>query len=699
MIKVVVRAARLAVLILLMYVPALAAQQRGASLPPGQSRADVISRLRSMMETTGMTTEQIRSRLRSQGYSESLLDPFMPGTRGADSTAIPDEDVFAAVRSLGLVDSLAVDSMRSSTRLDRRRLQARDSAFVDSVVAAIRQDTTEATREAMRLLLRTSTADRSVADSGFALFGRSLFDRETSEFDPNLSATVGPDYALGPGDQLVLVITGDTEKAHRLEVTRQGFVVIPEVGQVSVSNLTLGQFEDQLYTLLRRVYSGVSRGPDATTRFSINVARSGSNQIHVTGDVARPGAYQVSRAGSVVSALYLAGGPTERGSMRRVQIRRAGTLVGNLDLYDYALQGTATAIALRSGDIVFVPPRGPQVRITGAVLRPATYEMKPGETLADLIRMAGGFRPEADRRFVQIDRIVPAAERTSIGASRRLVHVGSELLQTGDGPPEALNAGDVVHVLSVPRRFSGRVAVLGNVWQPGPVAFTPGMQLSTALRRAGGLKPDSYLGEVVVSRLLPDSSRQMIRASLRDTSGAAEVDVALTDADEITVFSLTEMRPQTYITISGAVREPGRIPYRQGMTLRQAILLAGGLQESALLTEAEIARASRSIRRTSSRARTAARTSARPAFPRRRLAHPTSCSSPTTPSWSSSSRTGNCRRSSRSAARSGIRASTPSARGASVFRTSWRAPADSRRTATPTVSCSSASATVSDASA
>ncbi|MGH8523066.1 MAG: SLBB domain-containing protein, partial [Gammaproteobacteria bacterium] len=498
-----------------------------------------MNRLRSMMESTGMTTDQIRSRLRTQGYSESLLDPYMPGARGSDTTSIPGEDVFSAVRALGLGDSVAVDTLTAMTRVQRKAVEREDSAFVDSVIAAIRQDTSEATREALRVLLRTHASDRSVADSGFVQFGRSLFGRETSEFDPNLTATVGPDYALGPGDQLVLVLTGDTEKAHRLEVTRQGFVVIPEVGQVSVANLTLGQFEDQLYNLLRRAYSGVRRGPNATTRFSINVARTGSNQIHVTGDVERPGAYQVSRAGSVVTALYMAGGPAAAGSMRRVQIRRAGQLVGTLDLYDYALEGSTTSIAFRSGDIVFVPPRGPQVRITGAVLRPATYELKERETLADLIRMAGGFRPEADRHFVQIDRIVPAMERMSVGASRRMIEVGSELLKSGYGPSEPLLAGDVVHVLSIPKRLSGRVMVLGNVWQPGPLAFTPGMQLSTALRRAGGLKPDSYLREVVITRLRPDSSRQMIRASLKDTTGLAEEDVPLTDADEIRVFSLT----------------------------------------------------------------------------------------------------------------------------------------------------------------
>ena len=578
------RATLVAFALLSSVAPIATAQNRP---PAGQSRADIMNRLQSMMQSTGMTPEQVRTRLRAQGYPESVLDQYMPGARfTGDSTALPTEDVFAAVRSLGVADSAAVDSLVVMTRSQRAVRERLDSAFVDSVMAALRDDST---RVAMRVFLASRERMRSMADSGFERFGRAVFDRETNEFDPNAAAAVGPDYPLGPGDRLVLILTGDTERAHQLEVTRQGFVVIPGVGQVSVSNLTLGQFEDQLYTLLRRAYSGVRRGPDATTRFSVNVARAGTHQLHVTGDVEKPGAYQVSRAGSAVTALYLAGGPSNAGSMRNVQVRRGGVLVGQMDLYDYVLSGSTRSLSLQSGDVIFVPPRGPEVRIAGAVLRPATYELKPGETLGDLIGMAGGFRPEADRRFLRIDRIVPAAERTSVGGSRRTISVGADGT-SAQAAREPLVAGDIVQVQSIPDRLGNRVIVKGNVWLEGPVALEPGMTLTTALRRAGGLKPDSYLGEVAITRLRPDSSRQMIGAALRDTTGVAVNDVALTDGDEIEVFSLAELRTQTYITVSGAVKEPGSIPFSEGMTLRQAILLAGGLEESALLTEAEIAR-------------------------------------------------------------------------------------------------------------
>jgi polysaccharide export outer membrane protein len=584
------RAALIGLALGFVFVPSAASQQRPQAAPPpgSQSAADVASRLQSIMGTTGMTAEQIRARLRGQGYSESLLDRYMPGAMGTDSLSIPDEDVFAAISALGIADSASVDTARAMTRNQRATRQRLDSAFRDSVMRALSDSST---RDALRAVLRNREAHSSLRDSGFQRFGASIFERASTDFDPNQAMAVGPNYRLGPGDRLVLVLTGDTERAYQAEVTRQGFIVIPEVGQISVSNLTLGQLEDILYTQLGRVYSGVRRGAGATTRFSLNVSRTGSNQVMVTGDVEKPGAYQVSRAGSVMTALYMAGGPSETGSMRSVQVRRAGATVAMIDLYDYALRGDASRnVALENGDIIFVPPKGAEVRIAGAILRPATYELVSGETLAHLIQMAGGFRPDADRRLVQIDRIVPAPQRTSPASSRRTIDIASELFKTAYGPMEPMAAGDVVQVFTLPSRLSNRIVVTGNVWLPGPVALNQGMELSDALRRAGGLKPDSYLGEVMITRLQPDSTRVAVRAALRDTLGTTVGSVPLQDSDEIRVFSVSDFRPRAYITISGAVKESGRIPYSEGMTLRQAIMLAGGLIEGALLTEAEIAR-------------------------------------------------------------------------------------------------------------
>jgi protein involved in polysaccharide export with SLBB domain len=574
---------RAACLALLLIPAGLASQQL-----PSPSRAQqmlrsdpsLIGRLQQMMQSSGLTPDQIRARLRAQGYPESLLDQYLPGGQ-ADTTALPSEEVFAAVRALGVGDSTLVDSLSLSARSRRRTTARLDSAFLDTLQRALQNDSVAA---AVRALLTSRDMQRQFADSGFRVFGLELFKGETTLFDANATSGADPSYRFGPGDQLVLFLTGDVEKSYRLPVTREGFVVIPEVGQVNVAGLTRSQLDDQLYSSLGRVYSGVRRG-GGTTRFYINVSQIGTNQVFVTGDVVHPGSYRVSRAGTVLNALYQAGGPTANGSLRNVQVKRAGQTVATLDFYDYALRGDAARdIRLENGDVVFVLPRGPQVRVAGHVVRPATYEVRPGQTLDEVIQMAGGFTETADRRRVQIDRVVPPAERTTAGTDRRVVDVPADLFASAP-----VRGGDVVKVLEIARRVANRVTVTGNVWTSGPVGFVPGMRLSEALRKAGGLKPDSYLGDVLISRLRPDSTRDMLRTAVYDTTGRAVNDLQLADGDEISVFSTTEFRPKRYIAVNGAVRKPGQIPFREGMTLRDAILLAGGTVEGALLTEAEIA--------------------------------------------------------------------------------------------------------------
>ncbi len=348
------------------------------------------------------------------------------------------------------------------------------------------------------------------------------------------------------------------------------------------------QLDDLLYSRLGRAYSGVRRGAGASTHFDVTVSRLGTSQVSVLGDVATPGSYRVSKLGTIMSALYAAAGPTQNGDMRNIELRRAGQTAGTLDLYDYLLSGNASNdLRVMTGDIVFVPPRGARVRLSGAVIRPATYELKPNETLRELLRMAGGFRAEADRRRLQIDRVVPPEQRTAAGKDRVLFDVASGSLENSTEP---LRPGDIVHVLEIAPHVSNRIAVTGNVWSPGAMAFTPGMTLSDALHRAGGLKPDSYLGEVLVTRLTADSRRQMLRTAVYDTIGRPVNNLSLADGDEISVFSTTDFRPVRYITVNGAVRQSGQIPFREGMTLHDAVLLAGGMQEGALLTNAEIAR-------------------------------------------------------------------------------------------------------------
>ena len=608
---------RCAVILILLAVAA--PQAHAQQLPtPDQARRlldtrpDLVAQLRREIASSGLTADQIRTRLRAAGYPEDLLDSFVgPKGVGRDSlrAGLPTEDVLDAVAALGITDSVDTSELRQLIRTRRAgatsrdtlrsnrpmRLRADSLAFADSVEsidAADRDMRDSVSRPADARRVNSLRRVRAAADSGFTLFGLSVFDAATTQFDPNLAGPVDATYKLGPGDRLVLVLTGDAERSFLLDVTREGVVFIPGVGEVAAANLTLGQFEDQLYARLARVYSGLRRGAGATTHFSINVARLHSNQVFVLGDVDQPGSYRVSSAGTALTALYAAGGPTPNGSMRRIEIRRGGRLVDSLDLYDYFLRADGSHDPrLQSGDVVFVPVHSARVRMHGEIVRPGTYELRRGETLADALRSAGGFTAEAARRRVQISRILPPSLRDTTDRARVVIDIASDQFATGTGPAYPLEPGDVIRVFAVSERVGRRVTVRGDVWTPGVLGFTAGMHLSDAVRMSGGIKPDAYLGQVLVSRLrASDSSRVQLRTAFADSSGRLTNDLLLREDDEIRIFAVTEFRTPEYIAITGAVRRPGRVPYREGMTLRDLVMLAGGLEERAYLRDAEIAR-------------------------------------------------------------------------------------------------------------
>jgi polysaccharide biosynthesis/export protein len=625
---------------------ALAAQARPTPDQAAEllrNRPDLVQQLRQRIGTSGLTPDQVRARLRAEGYPENLLDAYLPGSSAGAADSLPDASVLAAVRALGISDSTdfaqltpdvcsdltsELDPFEPDTGdvfLPRRRdpptpatlpnpnrLQratGSDTVRADSNfivpreereardVRALREQRCREQRQRQALERRLRVLPRSqrlallYPDSGFAIFGLDVFAASTSQFDANVAGPVDANYRLGPGDRLVLILTGDVEAAHQLEVTREGFVVIPQVGQLYVANTTLGQLEDLLYSRLGRVYSGVRRGAGATTRFSVHVSRLRSNQIYVMGDVTRPGSYRISGAGTALTALYAAGGPSENGSLRAIEVRRAGRTVGRLDLYDYLLRGDASQdVRLETGDVVFVPVHGARARVVGEVTRPATYEMQPTETFGDLVRFAGGFLPTATRRRVQVERVLPPEQRVAEGRDRTVLDVAADAAGAAEALRLPVAGGDLVKVFPVAERVRNRVAVRGNVWTPGSQALAPGMRLSDALRAAGGVKPDVYLGQVLVTRLRSDSTRVQMRATLRDTTGAVVNDFLLREDDEVRVFSVTEFRPTRYVAINGAVRRSGQYPYREGMTIRDLVLLAGGLKESAFLQEAEVAR-------------------------------------------------------------------------------------------------------------
>jgi protein involved in polysaccharide export with SLBB domain len=601
--------------------PVLAAQQvpqRPANVSDQQlqqytQQPGMGDQIRQAIQSSGLTSDQIRARLRAAGYPENLIDQYMQQGAPGQAAPNPTQEMLRAVSALG-IGAFGTVTDTLAARRDSIFLTREDSLLLDSLGFTIGFDSIPTRRDSLGYLRLDSLATFRLADRlrRPRVFGLDVFRRVTTQFNPLASGPVDPDYRLGPGDQLVLILTGDVELAYQLPVTREGFVVIPQVGQLYVASLTLDQLTDLLYARLGRVYSGVKRGASATTHFSASVSQVHVNQIFVTGEVARPGAFSLSALGTVMNALYAAGGPTEHADFRGVKVMRAGKPVATLDLYDYLLAGNArNDVRLDQGDVVFVPPVSRRVAIRGSVVRPALYDLAEGQGLRELIQMSGGLLPEAYTGRAQIERILPPEQRQPGGRDRTVLDVDLAAVLRPGAPPFRLEPDDRITIFGVSVPVRNRVVVKGDVWRPGAYQVDSGMKLTQLIAEAGGLKPDAYMERAHIVRLNPDSTRVLIPISLVGipTQGAPDsgsrapdrgsraipagqlaFDPDLQEFDEVTVYSRTAFRPTRRIAVYGNVQHPGVFAFTDSLTLRDAVMMAGGLRDDAYLLEAEISR-------------------------------------------------------------------------------------------------------------
>ena len=538
------------------------AQTEPPSIASGQLRQLMLQSpemIRQRIRESGLTADDIRARLRAGGYPENLLDAYLDDAAPGAANAQPSAGTAAAIQALGFAP------------------QSNEGLPLDTGV--VRRPATTPSR----------------------VFGVDVFQRTSAPFLPLLAGPVPRDYLLGPGDQLVLILTGEVQKAHTLPVTREGFVLIPQVGQVYVANLTLAQLSDVLYDRLARVYSSIRRTPHATTQYALSVANVHANQIYVVGEVVQPGAYQISSLATVFSALYAAGGLTDRANLRRVEVQRLGKTVATLDVYDYLLRGdTRSDVRLETGDVVLVPLYSTRVQLGGAVARPAIYELKTDETLGDLIRIAGGFRHDAAQRRLTVHRVLPAEQRGS-GPARAAIDV-----QLAPLPPLALIDGDSIVVDSVPPlNRSLYVSIDGMVNKPGRYPWRAGMTLRALVLLARGPAIGASLREAEIARLPADRSSGQLAVTLRvpldstylydrDSTGRYDgppgmafpgtgaADVVLQPFDNIIILKQPDFDFQRTIVLTGEVRYPGPYSLRtKNERIADVIERAGGLTTQA----------------------------------------------------------------------------------------------------------------------
>ncbi len=432
----------------------------------------------------------------------------------------------------------------------------------------------------------TAAADTLATALPDSVFGAGFFRLEPGVFAPPSFGPVPESYLLGPGDQVCVDVWGEVEFRLERLVGRDGAVILPKGGQVRCAGRTLAQVARSVREKLSGSYSGIDPdGEGGTTYVDVSLGALRAIRVFVVGEAAQPGGYELSSVSTVFTALHAAGGPGRHGSLRDIRLVRGDETVAELDLYDYLLSGERKGDALlREGDTVFVPPRGASVTVEGEVRRPLTYEVKPDEGVRDALRFAGGFTAEAEADHVHLERIVPAPQRRPETPDREF-----EDLDLRAKTIYPLRDGDRIRVDRIPDRLESWVEVRGNVKTPGRYQYRDGLTVADLVARAGGPWADTLEERAIIDRTEADRSRSAVDFDLRAALDG-QAPVALRPMDVLRVFSVWDVRDRHEVAITGAVREPGEFKWRERMTLRDLILKAGGLKESADLLRAEVSR-------------------------------------------------------------------------------------------------------------
>lgn len=426
-------------------------------------------------------------------------------------------------------------------------------------------------------------------------FGYDLFRNVPTTFAPATDIPVPADYVLGPGDTLEVLLVGEGGGRYSLTVGRDGVVDFPELGPIAVAGLRFPEAKDMLERRVAEQMIGM--------RASVSIGALRSIQVFVLGEAERPGSYTVSGLSTMTNALFASGGVKPIGSLRDIQLKRDGKVVSRLDLYDLLLNGDTSAdVRLLPGDVIFVPPIGITVGISGEVQRPAIYEVKEGAQVAELLYLTGGLTPRADPRTARLNRVDDRRNRTIVNVD----------LTTAQGRNLTLRSGDLVTVQAIRGSLEGSVQLSGHVYRPRQEQYTAGMRLTDLVGSLDELKPLADTHYVLIRRESgPTRTVSVVSADLAaafaDPTSAANL--PLQARDSVFVFDLATSRqdvvqpiiddlrrqsrrdePLQAVGIGGRVKVPGQYPLEPGMTVSDLIRAGGSLDEAAYGGSAELAR-------------------------------------------------------------------------------------------------------------
>ncbi len=403
------------------------------------------------------------------------------------------------------------------------------------------------------------------------IYGHDLFNNKNLTFEPNMNIATPENYRLGPGDAVYIDIYGASQKSIESTVSPDGRVVIEGYGPVYVAGMTVSQANATIRQKLGARYQ--------SSKLRLTVGETRSIMVNVVGDVKAPGTYTLSAFASVFHALYMAGGVSDLGTLRNIRIYRNSQLLSVVDIYDYLQNGRMTGnVRLQDNDMIMVGPYDCLVYIDGKVKRPMYYEMKRNESLAALLKYAGGFTGDAYKKSVRVIR--------KSGREKSVYNVDEF-----DMPSFIMVDGDSITVDSIIDRYSNMAEIKGAVFRPG--MYQVGGEINsvrTLIEHAEGLREEAFTAHAVMHRMKPDRTLEVLRLDIDGILDGTKADIDLKPNDVLFIPTRQDMMEEQTITIHGEVHFPGIYRYASNETIEDFILQAGGLTETASTVKIDVSR-------------------------------------------------------------------------------------------------------------
>lgn len=414
-------------------------------------------------------------------------------------------------------------------------------------------------------------ATEALSPTGSKVFGRDIFNNGNLTFEPQMNIATPQNYVLGPGDQLIIDVYGQSQESLKLTVTPDGDIVIPDFGPVKVEGLTVEAAQARIRSKIGGYFQ--------SSQIKTSLGKTRSILVNIMGEVRVPGTYTLSSFSTVFHALYMAGGIGELGTLRNIRVFRQGKLVTVVDVYEFILNGRlAGNIRLEDNDVIQVPTYNIIVDISGPVKRPMAYELRKGESLATLLNYAGGFASNAFKESLGIVR--------NTGLMKKVFNVDEPEWATFQ-----MDDGDQVSATNTLDRFENMVEVKGEVFRPG--MYQLGDKVSSVrslVERSGGVKEAALLSRAVLSRMKPNRTLEVLPLDLEAILNGSAQDVPLKNEDVLYIPTSPEHQNNRTVTITGEVIAPGTFDFEDNMTLEDLILKAGGLTDVASVAKVDVSR-------------------------------------------------------------------------------------------------------------